>query len=148
MPPPEAPFIPGTRLPRVREVDATSGAPHTPPAPRPPQPSNEHFEVRGRGWSASIPTVAISTAVTALVMHFTQKPAVQQDDPLRRDIRDVATDVRAAQQSDRETRSRQELQETATNALRAEMAGMKAKQDVVEAKVDKLTRLVEEQAKR
>lgn len=143
MTPPNVPGIPGLRLPKVREVDATSGAPHTPPPARPPQPS-ENIELRGRNWSLNIPVLLVGTIVAAFVGRQTA-PVVPPDDTLRRDVRDVVTDVRAAQQNDRETRARQAQQEQSTNALRAEVASISAKQDILDAK---LNRVIEEMQKR
>jgi septal ring factor EnvC (AmiA/AmiB activator) len=121
MAPPNVPGVPGVRLPAV-EVNAPRDVPHS---PLPPRPQPEYVELRGRGWSANIPAVAITGIVTAVVMRLTT-PAVPPDDTLRRDVRDLATEQRAIAQSDRETRAQQSQHEQQLNAVRADVASLRA----------------------
>jgi hypothetical protein len=68
MPGPNYPGIPRGKLPSVREIDATSGAPHTrPPAAPPPKtirvPSpapvtTEVVAIQGHGWTVSMVALA------------------------------------------------------------------------------------------
>jgi hypothetical protein len=68
-------------------------------------------------------------------------PAVPADDTLRRDLRELAIEQRAISQSDRETRAQQAQQEQHINAVRADVASLRA--DVRE-----LTRAVDEYRKK
>ena len=141
MSPPDHPIpgFPRAKLPSIREVDATSGAPHTPP-PRLPLPSQD-IEFKGRGWSANIPAALVSSVATALVMWLTRPPAVPPEDTLRHDVREMAIEQRAQKQDDRETRAQQAQHEQQLNAVRVEVSGLRAD-------VARLTRLVEEQQAR